>query len=131
MKKSLALLWAALLAMAASAQPDIQVTEPGFKVFQFPRTQIPRIDGDFTDWDIVPDAYSVTIDEMWDDTGKHKNTDRSTLDIKVKVGWVKGLNRLYFLYEAYDDFWDFNQLGLHNDTYEIVVDGDLSGGPPY
>ena len=88
MKKSLALLWAALLAMAASAQPDIQVTEPGFRVFQFPRTQIPRIDGDFTDWDIVPDAYSVTIDEMWDDTGRHKSTDRSTLDVKVKVGWV-------------------------------------------
>ena len=29
------------------------------------------------------------------------------LDIKVKVGWVKGLNRLYFLYEAYDNYWDF------------------------
>jgi len=110
-------------------QPDIQVSEPGFKVFQFPRTAIPRIDGDFTDWDLVPDSYAVGIEEMWDDTGKHQATDRSTLDIKVKVGWVNGLNRLYFLYEAYDDYWDFDQLSLHNDTYEIVVDGDLSGGP--
>lgn len=25
----------------------------------------------------------------------------------VRVGWVKGINKLYFLYEAYDDFWDF------------------------
>jgi hypothetical protein len=66
---------------------------------------------------------------MWDDTRKHPAIDRSTLDIKVKVGWVSGLNRLYFLYEAYDDYWDFDQLGLHNDTYEIVVDADLSGGP--
>ena len=129
MRKSIVLLSVLLSAANVVAQPEIQVTEPGFKVFQFPRTQIPRIDGDFTDWDIVPDTYSVTIDDMWDDTGKHKAVDRSTLDVKVKVGWVNGLNRLYFLYEACDDFWDFDQLGLHNDTYEIVVDGDLSGGP--
>jgi hypothetical protein len=45
------------------------------------------------------------------------------------VGWVKGLNRLYFLYEAFDDCWDFAQPDLHNDTFEIVVDGDASGGP--
>lgn len=119
-----------LAAMTLPAQPNtIQVEEPGFRVFQFPRTQIPRIDGEFSDWDIVPDAYAVTIDDMQDDTGRHPTADRQTLDVRVKVGWVKGLNRLYFLYEAYDDFWDFNQLSLHNDTYEVVVDADLSGGP--
>jgi hypothetical protein len=42
---------------------------------------------------------------------------------------VKRLNRLYFLYEAYDNHWDFGQPGLHNDIFELVVDGDLSGGP--
>ena len=131
MKKSLTTLILGLMSILPSypQQPQVQVQEPGFKVFQFPRTAIPRIDGDFSDWDIVPDSYAVGIDEMWDDSGKHPSVDRSTLDIKVKVGWVAGLNRLYFLYEAYDDFWDFNQLDLHNDTYEIVVDADLSGGP--
>ncbi len=131
MTKTLTILLALLLAPAAlcAQEPAVQVTEPGFKVFQFPRTQIPRIDGDFSDWDIVPDSYAVTIDQMRDDAGHYPAIDRSTLDVKVKVGWVKGLNRLYFLYEAYDDFWDFNQLSLHNDTYEVVVDGDLSGGP--
>ena len=108
---------------------DVQVTEPGFKIFQFPKNMIPRIDGDFSDWDIVPDSYAVGIDEMWDDSGKNKSVDKSTLDIKVKVGWVDGLNCLYFYYEAYDDYWDFDQLALRNDTFEIVVDGDLSGGP--
>ena len=107
----------------------VQVTEPGFQVFQFPKNQIPRIDGEFSDWDIVPESYVVPMEEMWDDSGKHKGIDMSTLDIKVKVGWVDGLNRLYFYYEAYDDYWDFNQLGLRNDTFEIVVDADLSGGP--
>ena len=119
---------ALLASFSAKGQNDIQVREPGFKVFQFPRTAIPRIDGDFSDWDIVPDSYAVGIDEMWDDSGKHSGIDRSTLDLKVKVGWVDGLNRLYFLYEAYDDFWDFDQLSLRNDTYEVVVDADLSGG---
>ena len=42
---------------------------------------------------------------------------------------MKDLNRLYFLYEAYDDFWDFEGIDLHNDIFEIVVDGDRSGGP--
>ena len=45
------------------------------------------------------------------------------------MGWVKGLNQLYFLYEAYDDYWDFTRPDLHNDIFELVVDGDLSGGP--
>ena len=120
----------ALLPVSVAAQsPGIQVQEPGFKVFQFPRTAIPRIDGEFSDWDIVPESYAIGIDEMWDDTSMHQGIDRRTLDLKVKVGWVDGLNRLYFLYEAYDNFWDFDQLSLRNDTYEIVVDADLSGGP--
>lgn len=120
---------AALMGCYTFAQEKIQVQEPGFKVFQFPRNAIPCIDGSFADWDIVPDSYAVGIEEMWDDTQKHIGINRSTLDITVKVGWVEGLNRLYFLYEAYDNYWEFDQLGLRNDTYEIVVDADLSGGP--
>ena len=123
------LLGAFLSGSALAQTPDVQVTEPGFKVFQFPKNQIPRIDGSFADWDVVPDSYVVPVEEMWDDSRKHQGINKSTLDIKVKVGWVEGLNRLYFYYEAYDDFWDFNTLGLRNDTYEIVVDADLSGGP--
>ena len=42
---------------------------------------------------------------------------------------MKGLNRLYFLYEAYKGYWDFSRPDLHNDIFEVVVDGDLSGGP--
>jgi len=36
---------------------------------------------------------------------------------------------LYFLYEAYDNYWDFSGTGLHNDIFEITVDADQSGGP--
>ena len=100
-----------------------------YKIFQFPANKIPRIDGDTDDWEIVPEEYSVGMDQLWDDSRKHAAADPQNLDVKVKVGWVKGLNRLYFLYEAYDNYWDFSLPGLHNDTYELIVDADQSGGP--
>jgi hypothetical protein len=100
-----------------------------FKVFQFPADQIPRVDGDTNDWAMVPESYVIGSDQLVDDNGQHQWADPSTPKIRLKVGWVKGLNRLYFLYEADDDYWDFADPGLHNDTLEVVVDGDLSGGP--
>ena len=108
-----------------TAPPPAQI----FKVFQFPADKIPRIDGDDSDWAMVPESYSIGLDQMHDDEHKHDKPDPKDLDVHVKVGWVKGLNSLYFLYEAYDNFWDFADPGLHNDTFEIVVDGDRSGGP--
>nr|WP_294895585.1 PKD domain-containing protein [uncultured Pedobacter sp.] len=101
----------------------------GFKVYQFPANQIPRIDGTTDDWKDFPESYVVGSNELRDDNKIYPSPDAKNLDVKVKVAWVKGLNRLYFLYEAYDDYWDFSLAGLHNDTFELVVDGDLSGGP--
>lgn len=111
--------------------PAAALDRPGttFKVFQFPPDRIPRIDGNADDWKIVPDSYAVGMDQLVDDSNPSHRPDPRNLDVKVKVGWVKGLNRLYFLYEAYDNYWDFARPGLHNDTFELVVDGDLSGGP--
>ncbi len=100
-----------------------------FKVFQFPANMIPRIDGNIEDWSMVPDEYVIGTDQLVDDNGRHSKPDPNNLDVRVRVGWVKGMNRLYFLYEAYDNYWDFSLAGLHNDTFEIVVDADASGGP--
>jgi len=108
-----------------TATPPAQI----FKVFQFPADKIPRIDGDDSDWAMVPESYTIGMDQMHDDEKLHDKADPKDLDVHVKVGWVKGLNRLYFLYEAYKNYWDFADSGLHNDTFEIVVDGDRSGGP--
>jgi hypothetical protein len=99
-----------------------------FKIFQFPANKIPTIDGNPDDWKMVPQSYLVGMDQLWDDSGKQPKADPKNLDVSVKVAWVKGLNRLYFLYEAYDNYWDFSLTGLHNDIFEITVDGDQSGG---
>jgi len=98
-----------------------------FKIFQFPQNKIPCIDGKTVDWDIVPAEYSIGIDQLVD-TMYNVKTDPKDKDVTVKVGWVNGLNRLYFLIQAYDDYWDFKEPDLHNDIFELVVDGDLSGG---
>ena len=105
--------------------PLLALERPGveFKVFQFPANQIPRIDGKIDDWAAVPSSYSIGIDQL-KDTVNNTPMDRKDLDVTVKVGWVKGLNRLYFLYEAFDNYWDFRHPGLHNDIFEVVVDGE-------
>jgi len=123
-KRLILSLFAILIFFKVNAQED-----RGYKIYQFPANMIPRIDGKTDDWDSFPSEYIVGTDQLWDDSGKYPEVDPKNLDVKVRVAWVKGLNRLYFLYEAYDDYWDFSATGLHNDTFEIVVDGDLSGGP--
>ena len=122
---------AILSALAFSPRPASALDRPDvtFKVFQFPANQIPRIDGDPGDWAIVPDSYAVDGSQLIDDENPHVPPDPKVCDVRVKVGWVKGLNRLYFLYEATKSAWDFSSPGLRNDTFEIVVDGDASGGP--
>ena len=121
------MLFLAMFPAGALERPDVT-----FKIFQFPPNMIPRIDGDTDDWAMVPDSYAIGMDQLEDTEapgGHGTNRDPKKLDVKVKVGWVKGLNRLYFLYEAYKDYWDFSRPDLHNDIFEVVVDGDLSGGP--
>ena len=123
--RTLAAFLLAATAAAAADRPDVT-----FKVFQFPANIIPRIDGNPDDWKIVPDDYAIGTDQLSDtEQGHGDRHDHKNLDVKVKVGWVKGLNRLYFLYEAYDNYWDFSRTDLHNDIFEVVVDGDMSGGP--
>lgn len=122
----------ALLASCCAAAPLARALEKPnvtYQVFQFPADRIPRVDGDAADWAMVPESYVVGSDQMTDDAGKNAAPNPKSLDVRVRVGWVQGLNRLYFLYEAYDNYWDCTLPGLHNDVFEVVVDGDASGGP--
>ena len=76
-------------------------TEKEFKIFQFPQNQIPRIDGDFSDWKMVPESYTIGIAELKNTRfGEGISQDPKDFDLNVKVGWVKELNRLYFYIDA-------------------------------
>ena len=124
LKYSIFLILGFLFFLKTEAQED-----RGYRIYQFPANMIPRIDGKTDDWADFPEEYVVGTDQLWDDSKHYPEVDPKNLDVKVRVAWVKGLNRLYFLYEAYDNYWDFSLPGLHNDIFELVVDGDLSGGP--
>ena len=123
-KYGIFLILALLFFLKSQAQED-----RGYRIYQFPANMIPRIDGNTNDWADFPEEYVVGTDQLWDDSKHYPEVDPKNLDVKVRVAWVKGLNRLYFLYEAYDNYWDFSLPGLHNDIFELVIDGDLSGGP--
>ncbi len=132
MKYILKMIWLTIYIVAicnpkeakAFARPDTI-----YQIFQFPKNQIPRIDGDFSDWTMVPDSFAIGLDQLKETVvGKDFDLDPKDYDIKVKVAWVKGLNRLYFYLEAYDDCWDFQDSKLRQDIFELVVDADVSGG---
>lgn len=108
--------------VSALERPDKE-----FKIFQFPSNMIPTIDGKTSDWDIVPDDYAIGNAELKDTVNNVPN-DPKDLDVTVKVGWVEGMDRLYVLYEAYDDYWEFGDIKGSNDIFELVVDADRSGG---
>ena len=109
------------LLAGALERPDVE-----YKVFQFPSTMIPRIDGNADDWEIVPDEYRIGMSEHTDEKTPGRRIDTESLDISVRVGWVKGLSRIYFCIEMYDDYWcTYYRRG---DIFEPLVDADLSGG---
>ena len=53
-----------------SVNPAMGLERPNveFKVFQFPRNMIPNMDGDFSDWGIVPDDNLIPGNDLFDYT---------------------------------------------------------------
>lgn len=86
-----------------------------FKVYQFPADKVPAIDGNTHDWDCVPADYKITEAALKEDEGKHAQPDTTTLKVSVKVGWCAETQKLYFLYEAYDNYWRFSENSLNTD----------------
>jgi hypothetical protein len=119
------------LPSAVSASPAAEAGLPcgPFPIHQFAADAIPRVDGDPTDWAELGPDETIGVDRLAADDGSGARPDPASLAGRVRVGWVKGMNRLWFLYEVDDDYWDFGQPGLRNDIFELVVDGDRSGGP--
>ena len=118
----------------------LEYPEIEFKIFQFPSDMIPRIDGKTDDWDIVPEEYFYGNELLQDVSMEVEDKDivnsvnPGDKDVKVCVGWVNGINKLYVLYESYDNNWVFEKISFENDMiefidmFEFIVDGNTSGG---
>jgi hypothetical protein len=62
----------------ALARPGVE-----YKIFQFPADKIPRIDGDPSDWSVVPETYSIGMDQLKETAkGRGFNYDKKDLDVK-------------------------------------------------
>ena len=102
-----------------------------YSIFQFPEGKTPKIDGDFSDWEIIPSDYTIDGSHLKDTVrGQGTNIDSKDLGIEVAVGWNPESNRLYFLYKMQDDVhnFDFSPDVIGGDMFEIVIDSDHSGG---
>ncbi len=98
-----------------------------YHVFQFPPEAVPTIDGNPSDWKIVPRRFVIDGSHLMDTVmGKGKNMDPDDLAVEVTVGWSPRTNRLYFLYRMHDDMHNFHS--EWGDIFEVVVDADHSGG---
>ena len=129
MNRSGVLLPVALLVLLASSRVTSahHPNDVTYGVFQFPKGKIPKIDGDPSDWGIVPRTYMIDGSHLKDTVmGKGTKMDPKDLAVEVTVGWSPETNRLYFLYKMYDDVHNFNV--ARGDIFEVVVDADHSGG---
>ena len=103
-----------LIALLLVATPvALERKDVTFKIFQFPADRIPRVDGKVDDWSMVPETYAVGMNELMDtEQGHGLNHDSKNLDVKVRVGWVKGLNRLYFPVRGIRQLLGFRRLRI-------------------
>ena len=118
-----------------------------FKVFQFPDSHVPQMDGDDADWSMVPDEYfydsshhrGMVFEYSIDSTGTKNRVlvpdtlavpDPTDFDIRrTAIGWNKTSNRLYFITEVYDDVWRFKKDVVDSlDTYHSRMTGAFVHG---
>ena len=124
MMKKIALM-AAILGMCTSAFAHIPEGRV-FGVFQFPTDKLPVLDGNISEWDVVPDEMWIDLDDPdivvgEGDVGREK--DRSNLYFRYAMGWNDELDRLYHVYDRFDDVWDRDAGGIgccgQDDSIEI------------
>ena len=64
------------------------------------------------------------------DVGREK--DRSNLFFRFAMGWNDELDRIYYVFDRFDDVWDRDAGGVgccgQDDSIEIGLDSDHSGG---
>lgn len=93
-----------------------------YYVFQWPDEHIPTVDGDLSDWDIVPDVYFITHENFSEDVkGLGVAFDASDWEVKYIASYNVTANRMYFMTRVFDD-------NCHpGDYWEVTIDADHSG----
>jgi hypothetical protein len=105
-----------------------------FLAFQWPDDHLPTIDGNLSEWDIVPDAYKLTLDNL-QELLYNRAADKSDFDlIRAYVGYNANTDLLYLASEVFDNLHqrtntDPGQCNCLDDDIELWVDADHGGDP--
>jgi len=126
-----------VLAFAASVSGHTPVGETFFAA-QFPDGAVPTMDGDPSDWDIVPESpYHIRTDRMSAPDPsiglrERGSSDPSDLSMDSVVGWNESANKLYFLVTVFDDIHNVDRDDVadfwEDDDIEINLNGDATPG---
>lgn len=104
-----------------------------YPAFQWPEDLEPVMDGDLSEWDLIPDRYVLKMEHFF----LRPSASRARYDIAIDpsnfsvirciVGWNQHHNRLYFAAEVLDDMPRTAEEGWH-DYFDVKLDADHSGG---
>ncbi len=122
--KKLALIFAvALAAIPCWAHLPADVV---FPAVQFPDANIPTIDGNLIEWDVIPDGYWINHEQLTETVrGVGTAWDATDLALRAIVGWNPNTNKLYVMEDRFDDaIW----VTTGWEPMEMVFDADHSGG---
>ena len=123
-------------------------------IWQWPLDALPVMDGDLSEWEVVPDSLWLDLNTrdadgnplFWDpdlsengslETGRYgTEADPADLTMRFAVGWNDETDRLYFAQHRFDDLYDRDRAEPPavcggDDAVEVQVDADHSGGLIY
>jgi len=127
--------WCTILMLCTTASAYVgAVMHP---IYELPTADLPDLhDGTLADWEAVLPGASVTHDDFvaWSDVGDGAPVDPGDLAYQVFLAWHGSSQRVYAAIERVDDVYvnDYEGGGSANvwrhDGFELMVDGDHSGG---
>jgi hypothetical protein len=133
MRKVFAGVSIAFLSLATIASAHNPPGELFFAV-QFPDGAVPSIDGDLSDWDIVPaNPYSVLNDRLYSPVADIQpvgrgEIDASDMNIRHLFGWNENANKLYVASEIFDNVHNTDRENpsafWQDDAWEVEVNPD-------
>ncbi len=123
----------ALLGMVGSASAHLPegVT---FVAWNWPSTHLPTLDGDLSEWNVLPEDYWIGLDDTWGgaSAGNEPVLDLADFNFRFAIGWNDEEDRIYFAQEWIDDYFQRSDAFAGgccagNDKIEMGIDADHSG----
>ena len=121
-------------------------------IWQWPLEALPVMDGDLSEWEVVPDSLWLDLNTLdadgnplfwardWEAqspaAGRYgTEADPADLTMRFAIGWNDETDRLYFAQQRHDDLFDRRDsdepisLCVGHDGVDVHVDADHSGLP--